>query len=127
MKKGSPRQESLIKKIMNTMDFDKGIQAIARKLSFGDPFTAEELRNEMHIALLNMEPGREDAYYYRAAKNKAIDYLKSKAVNYSYCNLVKHISYESMESSGFQLDTEGNIYEPKNHSPLDIGEIDNDD
>jgi DNA-directed RNA polymerase specialized sigma24 family protein len=105
------------------MKFDEGIKKIARKLSRGDRFLAEELRNEMHVALLKMEEGYQMSYYFRAAKNKAIDYIKSRARNYSYCNIIKHISVEFMEESGFQIDSDGNVYTPENYSSTDMGDL----
>ena len=110
--------------IKDSIEFDEGFQAIAGRLSNGDRFLAEELRSEMHIAILSMETGRDKGYYFRAAKNKAIDYLKSKARNYSYGDLIKHISLEAMEEAGFQIDTDGNIYAPENYKLTDIREPD---
>ena len=113
--------------IQDSIEYDRGIRAIARKLSNGDVFLAEELRSEMHIAILNMESGRDNGYYYRAAKNKAIDYLKSKARNYSYCDIIKHVSLEAMEDAGFQIDAEGNVYTPEGYSSTDMWETIDDD
>lgn len=110
--------------IKDSTEFDKGIRAIARKLSNGDSFLAEELRSEMHIAILNMEAGQEKGYYFRAAKNKAIDYLRSRARNYSYAASFKHISLEVMQAAGFQIDTEGKVYAPENYSSTEIVGID---
>ncbi len=107
--------------IKNSLEYDQGIQAIARKLSNGDRFLAEELRNEMHIAILGMEEGQNKGYYFRAAKNKAIDYLKSKARNYSYGAVFQHISIEAMADSGFQIDSDGKLYVPENYSSVDMG------
>jgi hypothetical protein len=101
MSNAKKRESLCIKKfIQDSTKFDEGFQAIARKLSNGDRFLAEELRSEMHIAVLSMEVGRDKAYYFRAAKYKAIDYIKSKARNYSYGDLVKHISLDAMEDAG---------------------------
>lgn len=113
--------------IKDSSEFDEGFQAIAKKLSNGDHFLAEELRSEMHIAVLSMETGRDKAYYFRAAKNKAIDYLKSKARNYSYGDLIKHISLDAMEDAGFQIDTEGNVYAPEKYISTDMGDPDSSD
>ena len=68
----------------------------------------------------SMELGRDKAYYFRAAKNKAIDYLKSKARNYSYADAIKHISIEAMENAGFQIDTAGKVYAPENCPSVDM-------
>jgi hypothetical protein len=115
----------LIKKfIKDSSEFDEGFQAIAKKLSNGDRSLAEELRSEMHIAVLSMETGRDRAYYFRAAKNKAIDYIKSKARNYSYGDFIKHISLDAMEDAGFQIDTDGNVYTPENYKLTEIREPD---
>ncbi len=123
MSNAKKRELSFMNKFMkDSIEFDQGFQAIAKKLSNGDRFLAEELRSEMHIAVLNMEVGRDRAYYFRAAKNKAIDYIKSKARNYSYGDLVKHISLEAMEEAGFQIDTDGNVYTPENYKLIEIRE-----
>lgn len=111
----------------DSIEFDQGFQAIAKKLSNGDSFLAEELRSEMHIAVLSMEVGRDRAYYFRAAKNKAIDYIKSKARNYSYGDFIKHVSLEAMEEAGFQIDTDGNLYAPESYKLTDIREPDEPD
>jgi DNA-directed RNA polymerase specialized sigma24 family protein len=125
MSNAKKRELIFIKKfIKDTTEFDAGFQAIARKLSNGDNLLAEELRSEMHIAVLSMEIGRDKAYYFRAAKNKAIDYLKSKARNYSYGDLVKHISLNAMEDAGFQIDTDGNVYAPEKYKLTEIREPD---
>lgn len=106
--------------IKDSMEFDQGIKAIARKLSNGEKFLFEELRSEMHIAILGMEEGQNKGYYFRAAKNKAIDYLKSKARNYSYGAVFQHISIEAMYDSGFQLDTQGKLYKPEKYFSNDV-------
>ena len=123
MSNAEKRESIFIKKLIkDSSEFDEGFQAIARKLSNGDRSLAEELRSEMHIAVLSMETGRDRAYYFRAAKNKAIDYIKSKARNYSYGDLIKHISLEAMEEAGFQIDTDGNVYIPENYKLTEIRE-----
>jgi len=129
MSNAKKRESVFIKKfIQDSTEFDEGFQAIARKLSNGDRFLAEELRSEMHIAVLSMEIGRDKAYYFRAAKYKAIDYIKSKARNYSYGDLIKHISLDAMEDAGFQIDTEGNVYAPEKYViSTDTGEHDSSD
>jgi len=112
------------KLIKDSIGYDSGIKKIARKLSMGDQFLAEELRNEMHIVILSLEEGHEPGYYFRAAKNKAIDYIKSKARNHSYANAIKHVSLDAMEDAGFQIDTERKVYKPDNYSSLDTGDSD---
>jgi hypothetical protein len=128
MSNAEKRELIFIKKfIKDSSEFDEGFQAIAKKLSNGDRFLAEELRSEMHIAVLSMETGRDRGYYFRAAKNKAIDYLKSKARNYSYDDLIKHISLNAMEDAGFQIDTEGKVYAPEKYTSTDMGDPDSSD
>lgn len=100
----------------DSMPYDRGIRLIARRLSHGDRFLAEELRSEMHIAILDLEPGQDIAFCFRVAKCRAIDYLRSRARNYSYSGAVTHISLESMEEAGFQIDTAGQVYAPENCS-----------
>ena len=108
-------EEIFMNKIMkDTTEYDKKIQSIARWLSRGDKFLAEELRSEMHIAIMNMEAGRPRRVYLQAARYKAIDYLRSRARNYSYGGVVKHVSLEAMTDAGFQIDTDRNVYAPTN-------------
>jgi len=104
--------------------YDKEIQSISRWLARGDRFLAEELRNEMHIAMLNMEPGQDKPLCLRVAKCRAIDYLRSRARNYSYGGVIEHISLEALSDAGFQIDTDGNVYAPKNDYSVDIGGAD---
>lgn len=110
--------------IKDTAEYGKEIQSIARWLSRGDTFLAEELRNEMHIAIMNMEAGKPKSFYLRVAKCKAIDYLRSRARHYSYGGVVKHVSLEAIRKAGYQIDTEGNVYTPKNNYSTDIGDSD---
>jgi len=109
-------------KVINVLDYDECICKIANKLSYGDRFLAEELRSEMYITLLTSHVpqcnGEEDnnksiAIHLKEAKCRAIDYMRSKAKNYSYEGSVKHISLDAMEESGFQIDTEGKVYSPE--------------
>ena len=88
----------------------------ARRLCRGDKFLAEEVRSEMHIAILNLEEGQDMAFYLWVAKCRAIDYLRSKARNYSYGGAFEHVSLEAMEEAGFQIDSERNVYEPEGNS-----------
>jgi hypothetical protein len=119
--------------IMNdSTAYDKEIQIISRWLCGGDYFLAEELRSEMHIAILNMEEGLDRALCIRMAKCRAIDYLRSRAMNYSYAGAFQHISLQVMEDVGFQIDTDGNVYAPgvlstdmeDPESPDDFGDSD---
>ena len=107
------------------IEYDKEIQMIARRLCNGDRSLAQDLRSEMYIAILNLEAGRDKAFYLRVAKCRAIDYLRSKARNYSYGGAIKHISLDAMEESGFQIDTEGNVYAPENHSSTFVEDLGN--
>ena len=106
----------------DTMEYDKKIQSIARWLSRSDKFLAEELRNEMHVAIMNMEAGKPMKVYLQAARYKAIDYLRSRARNYSYNGVVKHISLDAILDAGFQIDTDKNVHAP-NERPLGVGDI----
>ena len=108
----------------DSMKYDRDIQIVARWLARGDRFLAEELRSEMHIAMLNMERDRDKAFCMRVAKCKAIDYLRSRARNYSYGGAFKHISLEALGDAGFQIDTDGNVYAPNNDYSTDIGDAD---
>lgn len=106
----------------DSAEYDKKIQSIARWLSRNDKFLAEELRSEMHIAIMNMEAGKTKQTYLRAARYKAIDYLRSRARNYSYDGAIKHISLEAMTEAGFQIDTDKNVHAPNEH-PMGVGDI----
>ena len=125
MKGAEMRDETFMNNIMkDSMEYDKELRAIARWLSRGDRFLAEELRSEMHIAILNMEAGKAKPFYLRVAKCRAIDYLRSRARNYSYGGAIKHISLEAMTDAGFQIDTERNVYAPKNNYSTNMGDPD---
>jgi hypothetical protein len=106
--------------IMNVTEYDNAICKIANKLSYGDRFLAEELRSEMYITILSSEDNKSKAEYLREAKCRAIDYMRSKVRNYSYEGAFQHISLEAMEQSGFQIDTEGQLYSPKEQNSVYI-------
>lgn len=110
--------------IQDTMEFDKEIQIIAGWLTGSDRFLAEELRSEMHIAIMNMEVGRSRSFYLRVAKCRAIDYLRSRARHYSYGGAIKHLSLESVGTAGYQIDTDGNVYKPTDGYSTDMGDTD---
>lgn len=107
--------------MQDSIEYDKKIKAIAGWLARGDKFLAEELQSEMHIAIMNMEAGKPMSFYLRVAKCRAIDYLRSRARHYSYGGAIKHVSLEAIKEAGFQIDTDGNVYTPKNDYQVDIG------
>ncbi len=100
--------------------YEKEVKIISRWLARGNSFLAEELKNEMHIAILNMDQDCDKAFCLRVAKCRAIDYLRSRAQNYSYGGVIKHVSLEALSDAGFQIDTEGHVYSPKNDYSVDI-------
>ena len=104
--------------------YDREIQILAKWLCRGDSFLAEELRSEMHIAIMGMEAGRDKALCLRVAKCRAIDYIRSRAMNYSYGGAFQHISLEAMENAGFQIDNDRNVYAPRNSTTMDSAETD---
>ena len=108
------------KDMKDNVRYTKEVLIIARWLARGDSFLAEELRNEMHIAIMNMDQDSDKAFCLRVAKCRAIDYLRSRAQNYSYGGAVKHVSLEALSDAGFQIDTDGNVYAPKNDYSTDI-------
>ena len=112
---GVCKPEFMNKVIKDYTEYDREVRIIAGKLSNGDSFLAEELRSEMYIAIMDMEVGRDKAFYLMMARYRAIDYLRSRARNYSYRSVVKHISLEAMADAGFQIDTVGKVYAPQNH------------
>jgi len=117
------REAAFMNKIMkDSIGYDREIQSITRWLSRGDKFLAEELRSEMHIAIMNMEAGKPKHVYLRAARYRAIDYLRSRARNYSYGGAIKHISLEAMTDAGVQIDTDRNVYAPKNSYSSSVGD-----
>ena len=67
--------------MMDTARFDKRIQVIAKRLSNGDSFLAEELRSKMHIALADVfeQPESSDHILMALAENVAGIYLQDKA------------------------------------------------
>ncbi len=106
------------KTCMNNIMKDKiryatDVLIIARWLARGNSFLAEELRNEMHLAIMRMDEDADKAFCLRVAKCRAIDWLRSKAHNYSYGGVIKHVSLEAFSDAGFQIDTKGNVYAPK--------------
>ncbi len=123
MKNLETRKPSFMRKVMQDFTmYDKEIQILAKWLCRGDSFLAEELRSEMHIAIMNMEEGQDRALCIRVAKFRAIDYIRSRAINYSYGGAFQHISLEAMENAGFQIDSDKNIYEPRNSTTMDSAE-----
>ena len=64
------------------------------------------------------EINKSKAVHLREAKCRAIDYMRSKVRNYSYEGAFQHISLETMEGSGFQIDTEGRVYLPKEQNSV---------
>ena len=68
---------------MDITEYMVGIKRIALKLSGGNSFLFEDLRSEMYSTLLGMTAGQDAGYYFRAVKNRAIDYLKSRKSDYS--------------------------------------------
>jgi len=110
--------------IINVDDYDKEIRKIAQRLCNGDKILAEELRSEMYTAILTSEAGKSKALYLREARCRAIDYLRSRARNYSYKGVIKHISLEAMKESGFQIDTEGKVYPPSERRSAFVEDID---
>ncbi len=119
------REEAFMKNIIkDTMEFDNDIQAIAGWLARGDGFLAGELRSEMHIAIMNMEGGRDKPFYLRVAKCRAIDYLRSRSRHYSYDGVIKHVSLQAIRTAGYQIDTDGNIYAPEMDNSANIGDSD---
>ncbi len=119
------REEVFMKNIIkDTMEFDNEIKAISGWLARGDKFLAEELRSEMHIAIINMEGGKPRPFYLRVAKCRAIDYLRSRARHYSYGDAIKHVSLQAIRKAGYQIDTEGNVYTPKADNSANIGDSD---
>ena len=115
------------KNMKDSIQYDKEIKSMSRWLARGDRFLAEELRSEMHIAILNMEQDQDKAFCLRVAKCRAIDYLRSRARNYSYGGAFKHVSLDALMDAGFQIDTMGNVYAPRNDYSADIGEEDTSD
>lgn len=123
MKNLETRKPVFMSKVMqDSTIYDKEIQILAKWLCRGDSFLAEELRSEMHIAIMNMEAGKDKALCLRVAKFRAIDYIRSRAINYSYGGTFRHISLEAMENAGFQIDSDKNVYAPRNSTTMDSAE-----
>ena len=107
-----PRIPLIIKLNQYSVEYDQDIRKIANWLANGDKFLAEELRSEMHIAILTLDAEKSKAVCIRTAKCKAIDYLRSKSRHYSYDGYRRHVSLDAMQQAGFQIDTDGNVYAP---------------
>ncbi len=101
-----------MKKFINIKDYDKEIKVIAYKLANGNEFLAEDLISEMYITIFTSGFDKDKSLCLREAKYRAIDYLRSKAISYSYKGKIKHISLDAMEEVVFQIDTEGRVYPP---------------
>ena len=93
---------------MDSAKFDNIIRSIARSMAVDDEYLFEELRSEMHLAILDIAAGKQDAYYIVSAKNKAIDYFRARGRRMA----IETISLEQIRASGIQIDTNGNIYFP---------------
>ena len=90
---------------------DKRFKSMANHFARGNKFLAEELRNEAWVGALNvLEEKRCYAFCTRAAKNKVVDYLRSKKLNNSYRNIKKHVSFEAIQAAGFQFTTNGEVF-----------------
>jgi len=63
--------------VMDSTRFDIQIQRIAKRLSGGDSFLAEELRSEMHITIMPLSAMNDDAYI-DTARVAAKEYLKKR-------------------------------------------------
>jgi len=90
--------------------FKAAFWKIAWEMAGTDSFLAEDLYQDMCLHHLFMRPGESKQFYIVAARNAAIDCLRSKKVNYR--EKQNTMSLEAMESAGCQVDTEGNIYRP---------------
>ena len=65
---------------MDSTRFDSQIQRIAKRLSGGDTFLAEELRSEMHVAIISLAEMRiSDSVCIDIAKAAAKAYLSGKS------------------------------------------------
>lgn len=118
------RDETFMNKIMkDSIEYDNEIQLMAKRLSWGDTFLADDLRSEMHIAIMNMEVGKPKRIYLQAAKYKAIDYIRSRARNYSYGGVIKHFSIDALIEAGFQIDLDKNLYSPNDDFSIHAGHI----
>lgn len=92
---------------MNPLKFDGTFKTIARQYSRGDPFLAEDILSEMRISILVLPDDTNNAHAIHTAKYAAIDFVRSRLVNYSYGGKFQHVSWEAMIEAGFSFDTEG--------------------
>ncbi len=95
----------------DSLQYDKGIQKIAAHMtgcSIKHPsFLAEELRSEMHVAILEMEDGLSEKAYLRRAGDRAKNFIRQEAKHSRY-----NISLDAMQESGYQVDTSKRVYAP---------------
>lgn len=91
-------------------DFDAGLKNIAIYMAQTNPGTFNDIFQELRELLLRMPDGQNKGYYFRAARNHAIDYIMSNKANYTHRNKFKHISFELLCDSGVQFDNNGNYF-----------------
>jgi len=107
--------------------YAEDVLKIARWFALRDWHLTQDLTQEMHIAIQKLDPDANRGLCLRAAKCEAMDYMRSKARNYSYDNKFKHVSLSAMEISKYQIDTEGNVYLPNNRYSIDYESLDDSD
>lgn len=103
-----------------TAEHTKHYQIIARWLCYGDLDLADDILQEIYVAVL--DSGVTEWWELKLlAKSRAIDYLLSRRHNYSQDNRFKHISIEAMMDAGVQIDTDCNVLLPRNFNKLEVG------
>ena len=94
-------------------EYTDGIEKIAFSLCCHDVCLADDLRSVMYMRLLEMKAGCDKCYYFRAAKNAAIDFLRSRKHSFSHGNRYQHFSLDAMLDAGVIFDIEGKAYYPR--------------
>lgn len=90
----------------DVLQYQGQLEIIAKWLCKGNRENAEvfeDLIQEMYVALLEAGPGHTTSWYLTLAKNRAINYLKSKRHNYSYENQEEHISVDALTGRKYDI------------------------
>jgi len=94
------------------IELEKSIKWYAYRLTYQTPDIFDDVCQEMRLVIWQLPEGMENGYYMRAARNKAIDYLKSKRRNYSYNDQFEHIPFDLLKENDFEFDTTLDLHYP---------------
>lgn len=86
---------------------DPDILGIARSMSSGSPTLASLLRDEMHLAVLEMPDPATKRQCLRRARDRAKDFLRRRQFTDSH-----FLSLEQLSETGFQISQGGALIPP---------------